>query len=148
MTMAVTVIKDYESRRKLKELHRQVLYRLCFSALVINCTKYVELCSKYSKVFNDEIPHLNKLRNQYQEEIKQRGIVAFRNDYIGHIHSKKLNRPLTDQEVQDKFLTIVGSSNVLEFLDWICPDNLSTTDRTQSLVGVIEMLRDALESKL
>ena len=146
--MAITVLKDYEERQQLNELHRQVLYRLCFSSLVVNCTKYVELCRKYSRVFNEEIPEFNKLRNKFNEAINQRGIVAFRNDYIGHIHSKKLQRPLTDEEVQQNFISILGADNTLEFFNWICPDDISNTDKTKSLVGVIELMRDALEPKL
>ena len=70
LTMAVTVLKDYEERDNLNELQRQVLHRLCFSTIFIECTKYVEFCTKYSRILNAEIPQLNILRNRYQEDIK------------------------------------------------------------------------------
>ena len=148
LTMAVTVLKDYEERGNINGLQRQVLHRLCFSTIFIECTKYVEFCTKYSRILNLEIPQLNSLRNKYQEDIKSKGIVSLRNDYIGHIHSKKLQRPLTDDEIQEQFISIIGSDSVLPFLDWICPDHLSKTDKTKSLVGTIEIIRDELEKKL
>lgn len=148
LTMAVTVIKDYEERGQLTEIQRKALYRLCFSELVIHCSKYVELCRKYGQQLNQEIPDLNSLKNNFSEEIKRKGIVSFRNDYVGHIHSKKLKRPLTDEEVQNRIIDIIGSDNPLDFLNWICPDNLSSTDMNKSLVGVISQMRDALGKKL
>ena len=148
LTMAVTLLKEYEKKQPPNELHRQVMYRLCFSAIFINCTKYVEFCTKYSKLLNTEVPEYNKLRNRFQESIKQKGIIAFRNDYIGHIHSKSLQRPLSNEEIHERFITIIGSNNALEFLNWICPDDFNNSNKTLSLVGSIKIIRDVLYKKL
>ncbi|UJF21202.1 integron-associated HEPN domain-containing protein [Shewanella sp. OMA3-2] len=148
LTMAITVLKDYEKRGILNSFQRQNLYRLCFTSLIMNCSKYEEFCNKYRKVIYQEVPHLKELSDEFKKTILAKGIKSYRNDYIGHIHSKKLQRPLTDAEVQSNFVGIIGSDNALDFFDWICPDNYIETDKTTHLVGVIETLRDDLSNKL
>ncbi len=114
----------------------------------MSCTKYVEYCDKYGKLINDEAPQLSKLQNKFKEEIKNRGIVAFRNDYIGHIHSKKLGRALSNIEAQDKLESCIGGQNSLPFLNWIYPDEVELECRENYLVGAIELLHNALQAKL
>ncbi|GAB0109510.1 hypothetical protein [Pseudoalteromonas distincta] len=145
ITMSVTVLKDYLYKSDLSKLHERALYRLCFTSIIMNCSKYVEFCDKYNKLLHTENPKLDSLRNTFKEKVKNKGIISFRNDYIGHIHSKKLQRPLDDIEIQDKFISIIDSDNVALFFDWLCPEDILNTDLTKSLVGVIQLTRDELE---
>ncbi len=41
-----------------------------------------------------------------------------------------------------------GGKYADDFLDWVCPDDIESSDKTKSLVGVIELLRDAVAAKL
>ncbi len=115
----------------------------------MSCSKYSDLCKDYGKLLKTEIPQFNKVRNSFKAQIDdQRKIKSFRNDYIGHIHSKTLGRPLTPIEIQERFKAMWDTNDIFNALDWICPDNLDSTDKTQSLAGVIGLMRDALLSKL
>ena len=147
---AVLLIK--ESRRKAiieeTEVSHKHIFRICFTSIFINVSKFVEFCRKYSKLLNDETSELTTIRNSYQECIKNKGIINFRNDYIGHIHSKSLKRPLTNLENQDVLESIIGGTDSLPFLNWIYPDDYEASDRLDSLVGIIEEHHDVLRAKL
>ncbi|GGI67179.1 hypothetical protein [Shewanella gelidii] len=147
---AVLLIK--ESRRKSiieeTEVSHKHVFRICFTSIFINTSKFVEFCRKYSKLLNEETPELTTIRNSYQESIKKKGIIKFRNDYIGHIHSKSLKRPLTNIENQVALEAIIGGADTLPFLNWIYPDDYETSDRLDSLVGIIEEHHDVLRAKL
>ncbi|MBA6290724.1 hypothetical protein H4J58_00765 [Colwellia sp. MB3u-70] len=124
------------------------IFRLCFTSVFMNCSKYVEFCDKYGKLLKDEVPELSQLQNKFKEEIKSRGIISFRNDYIGHIHSKKMGRPLSNTETQDKLESCIGGDDSLPFLNWIYPDESDLVSKDNYLVGVIELLHRALQIKL
>ncbi|QYK00034.1 hypothetical protein [Shewanella psychrotolerans] len=72
---AVLLIK--ETRRKViiekTDVSNKHIFRICFTSIFINASKYVEFCRKYSKVLNTEVPELTTVRNAYQEEIKNKG---------------------------------------------------------------------------
>lgn len=83
-----------------------------------------------------------------KENSENRAITELRNDYVGHVSSDSKNRALTNEEVQSKIFSIVGGSHADEFLDWVCPDNIEHTELQNSLVGTIQLLRDAVAAKL
>ncbi len=124
------------------------IFRICFTSLFMNCSKYVEFCDKYGQLLKNEVPELSRLQNKFKEEIKNKGIISFRNDYIGHIHSKKLGRPLSNIETQDKLESCIGGDDSLPFLNWIYPDKADSVCNHKYLVGVIELLHMALKIKL
>lgn len=151
LTMAVTVLKDYESKQFLKEpqhkTKRQCIWRLCTFSLVINCCKYVELNQKYGKDFKELIPEYNKVRGSFNEAItKNSSINKLRNHCVAHVNNKSVY--LSPLEVQKEIEGMFGGQNAEHFFDWICPDDIEKSDKTKSLVGVVEMLRDAVSSKL
>jgi hypothetical protein len=147
-----TVYLLKESRRKnIIEntlIEHKHIFRLCFTSLFMNCSKYVEFCDKYGKLLKEEVPELSRLQNKFKEEIKSKGIISFRNDYIGHIHSKKLGRPLSNIETQEKLESCIGGTDSLPFLNWICPDEPNLFSNDKYLVGVIELLHRELQIKL
>ena len=47
-----------------------------------------------------------------------------------------------------EIIEMFGGQHADDFLNWICPDDIESTNKSESLVGVIELLRDAVSSKL
>jgi hypothetical protein len=150
LTGSVLLLKETRRNNFLENtsIQHKHIFRLCLTSIFMSCTKYVEYCDKYGKLINDEAPQLSKLQNKYKEEIKNRGIVAFRNDYIGHIHSKKMGRALSNIEAQEKLESCIGGKDSLPFLNWVYPDAAKLENRENYLVGVIELLHKALQVKL
>jgi hypothetical protein len=126
---------------------RQGLFRFCLQTLILNCSKYTEFCRNYGKVVNRHARPLAPLMNKFKIEIEDKGINSFRNDYIGHIRSNKLKRPLTTEETDAEIKKIVGI-NALPFMDWICPDTPSKVDPTTYLIGVLVLMRDEIVKAL
>lgn len=147
---AVLLLKETRRNDVLgdSDVQHKHIFRLCFTSIFMNCTKYVEFCAKYGKLLKEEIPEFSKLRNKFQESIKNKGIVSFRNDYIGHIHPRGMDRPLSNIETQEKLESCIGGSDSLPFLNWIYPDDCHEQDRETYLVGVIELMHEALQKKL
>lgn len=76
-------------------------------------------CAEFYDHFSNCIPA--DCRGDFKatrNEIGRRGIVVFRNTYIGHIWDNKKNRPLTDEEAS---AAIAGIQNNDErsFLSWV-----------------------------
>ncbi|MEZ9142112.1 MULTISPECIES: hypothetical protein [unclassified Shewanella] len=124
------------------------IFRIAFTSLFMNCSKYVEFCKKYGELLNSEVSELSTLKNKFHNEILDRGIVSFRNDYIGHIHSRSLKRPLSHKETQSKLESCIGGEDSLPFLNWIYPDDVESVDKNTYLVGAIQQLHEALQKKL
>lgn len=156
-TGAVTVLRDYESKPDFghpsNSVFRQAVWRLCFSAIVLNCYKYVEASAKYNRELRECIPNLTVIRNQYLKEINENtAIIELRNGYVAHIQYGKEKRTLTNDEVQAKIVSMIGGGeDAGEFLNWICPKdfkNLDNTKKQDSLVGTIELLRDSISGRI
>lgn len=80
-------------------------------------------------------------------EIQRREIYKFRNVYVGHVFKeirsgKKITsrKPLLLEEGQSRLNKIV-TNDYLEFYDWICPQDLKSSDGS-SVVEVITRVRD------
>ncbi|WP_312842888.1 hypothetical protein [Stutzerimonas nitrititolerans] len=147
----IKVIKDYEAdpefQKKNKEIFRQCVYRLCLQALALNMAKYVEFCRKYSKIVNDNAPQHSKPMNLFQEKIKQKEVMGFRNDYVGHIQKDSEKRILTENEI-DAYISKIFGNDALIFFKWVWPEGFESKPPESSLVGIIVALRDALRAKL
>ncbi|BER96694.1 hypothetical protein VNVC001_30150 [Vibrio cholerae] len=153
LTISVNLIRECESKSYMHKpelrTRRQCIWRLCFSSIVINCCKYVELNRKYSQEFKEYTPELNKLRGQFNEKItSNKSLLLLRDDYIAHVNSKRTKNCLTPHEVQVHIVNMIGGDNATEFLDWICPEDFDSCNPNDSLVGVVLQLRDSLASKL
>jgi hypothetical protein len=153
LSISVSVLKEYENKPYMHKpelsVSRKCIWRLCVNAIVINCIKYVELNRKYGKEFKEEIPDYNGLRGKFNEEIKKNtSIGILRDDYVAHVNSLKSKNCLTHHEVQNHILSMFADKNANKFLDWVCPDKIESTNLENSLVGTIQLLRDALSKKL
>ncbi|EGQ7835228.1 hypothetical protein ACS0KD_004405 [Vibrio vulnificus] len=153
LTIAVSIIREYEEKPHMHKpelrVSRQCIWRLCLNSIVLNCCKFEELNRKYAKEMNQIIPEYNSLRGEYNEIIKNnKSIQSLRNDYVAHVNSSRTKNALTPDEVQSHIKAIVGSESANDFLDWVCPERVETTDLDKSLVGVVLQLRDSLGSKL
>ncbi|MCL1125111.1 hypothetical protein [Shewanella surugensis] len=114
-----------------------------FFSIIMNCRKYVEVCEKYGAELNKEIPDIKVLKGKYVEEINRNSAIAdLRNHYVAHVQKKSEKRALSDEDVQNYILSMVGGDNASEFINWICPDDFEKSNREDSLVGVIEIIKD------
>lgn len=151
LTIAVDVLKNFEfeweKSKKEDTVRRQLVWRLCIFSLVMNCCKYVELNKKYGKEFKNLIPEHNKVRGKFNEIITQnKSINNLRNGCVAHISDK--SKYLSNLQVQEEINKMFGGHYADDFLNWVCPDDIESSDKTKSLVGVIELLRDAVAAKL
>ncbi|GGB12486.1 hypothetical protein [Agarivorans gilvus] len=151
LATAVNVLRDYESRAWFQDpknsKKRQCLWRLCISAIVINCSKYMEVNEKYGKYFKEELHEYTELRNKFYNAVKSNtSIKKLRNYTVAHVSNK--SDYLSADEVQQEILLMFGNSNASDFLDWLCPEDIESTNKNDSLVGVLEQLRDAVSKKL
>ncbi len=153
LSIAVSVLKEYESKPEMRKpelaVRSQCIWRLCVNSIVINCCKYVELNRKFGQEFKNEIPELNKLRGQFNEKItKNKSIGILRDDYVAHVNSRSSKKCLTHAEVQNHILSMFGGTHASKFLDWVCPDHIEASNQHESLVGTIQLLKDAVVKKL
>jgi hypothetical protein len=77
-------------------------------------------------------------------EIKQKGMVEFRNKCVGHIWDTNLHRPLIHSEIMTRLNRLTGG-NLAGFLDWI--NNPMANTFPSTVVSIIETVRDALMSQ-
>lgn len=113
--------------------------RMCISHLIITVSKWNEFYERYKSIIPDNIGKKAKI---LQKDIKRRGLVSFRNIVVGHIWDKRLNRPLTPEEIDIK-LQKVFITDQKDFLDWVNnPKNQKNT-----IVDMCETLRTSLQEK-
>jgi hypothetical protein len=145
----IEVLKDYEHQPEFhkRPVFRQSVYRLCLQSIILNMAKYEEFTTKYSKVVLANAPQHHRVMNNFKEQIKKKGVITFRNDYVAHVQRSKEKRVLTDEEVDEQIHQIVGD-NAIPFFDWICPEDTEKVEPNGYLVGVIQLIRDDLSRSL
>ena len=117
--------------------------RMSLSHLILNLAKLIEFYDRFSHVLPAETrEYWRGIRN----DVRRRGVPAFRNSVIGHIWDRKKNRPLLDSEI-DANISQIAMDNPIAFVEWINGHDVVT--RAASVVGHIEktrnLLRDAHE---
>lgn len=139
---------EYDSEIDITDELKLGIYRLTFTSIFVSCSKYTEFCRKYGAIVNSHAPGVVKAMNHHKCLIESKGINGIRNDFIGHIHSKELGRPLTNAELSQRFESVLGGKNIDPFLDWIMPTKNRSDIEKDSLVGVIGEISDALRANL
>ncbi|ENO1832273.1 hypothetical protein ACA895_004310 [Vibrio vulnificus] len=120
---------------------------LLLSNAALSCNKFIEFNAKYGQIMHQLVPELNPVRKRLVTEINSRGIPAFRNDLVGHIHSQSLQRPLTILEYQERFDRLTGGlTKLITFLEWLRPIDPEKIDTHYSVCGEIKKLQEALDS--
>src|SRR5262245_32312936 len=83
-------------RRHAKSL--KVIYRISLSYLFLTLDKWSQFYDRFSAIIpSDCKAECKRLHN----EIRRRRIRRFRNVFVGHIWDKKIDRALTEREVQE-----------------------------------------------
>jgi hypothetical protein len=94
---------------------RQILRRMCLSHLVLTLSKLEDLYDEYKAVFPKDV---RDGALDLKKELVRRGVRNFRNSVVGHFRDKKLKRPLTGEEIEDRIALIIGES-LESFQAWI-----------------------------
>ena len=112
--------------------------RMCYSHLFVTLSKFVEFYKRYKAMIPDDCRQPWKAA---QQQLVDRGVVDFRNKYVGHIWDRDTGRPLTVAEVTSRLEGIVGGDEV-EFLHWINhgPDNVFP----RTVISIAEHTRDRI----
>ncbi len=109
--------------------------KICLSHLVLGLCKFVEFYERFHKIIPSE--HRKTCKGLVRE-IKQKGVIAFRNKCVGHIWDNDLDRPLIHSEIMARINLLMGN-NISEFLDWI---NNPKGNTLHTVVGIVETVRD------
>lgn len=112
--------------------------KICLSHLVLGLCKFVEFYERFRTVIPSEHRDVCKA---LVSEIKQKGVVEFRNKCVGHIWDKSLDRPLIHSEIMTRLLKLTGG-NMSVFLDWV--NNPKGNTFPSTVVSIIETVRDTL----
>jgi hypothetical protein len=126
---------------RVSELLLVNVQKICLSHVVLGLCKFVEFYERFRKVIPFEHREICKA---LVSEIKQKGVVEFRNKCVGHIWDTNLNRPLIHSEIMTRINRFTGD-NLSGFLDWINNPNANIFPST--VVSIIETVRDALMSQ-
>jgi hypothetical protein len=114
--------------------------KICLSHLVLGLCKFVEFYDRFRNVIPSE--HRDVCKGLVRE-IKQKGVVEFRNKCVGHIWDTNLQRSLIHSEIMIRLNRFTGG-NLSGFLDWINKPKANTFPST--VVSIIETVRDTLMS--
>lgn len=114
--------------------------RMCISHLIITISKWNEFYDKYKSIIPKDV--IDKAKN-LKKDINKRKLINFRNTVAGHIWDKKLNRPLTPNEIDNR-LQQVFITNQKDFINWI---NDHKNNKNVSIVSVCELLRKKIQEE-
>ncbi|AUW07575.1 hypothetical protein [Vibrio campbellii] len=121
--------------------------RMCLSHIIIALCKFDEIFVEYSEEFKAMPKPLYEDLKRIKKEIERRNIYKFRSIYVGHAFKedrkgKKVlsKKPLSLNEGNERLNKIVAN-DYLDFYDWICPQNIASSDGT-SVVEIITGARD------
>ncbi len=116
-----------------------IIRRMSLSHVFLALSKFHE----WYRRFKSEIPEDCKdACKELYRNIGDKGIVKFRNNRIGHIWDKKLDRPLTFNEV-DEIINKIVSHDEGAFLLWV--NNPKKNDFPKTVVSVIERTHDQIK---
>lgn len=115
--------------------------RMCLAHLFLTLDKWAEFYDRFHHVVPADCRSACK---QLVKEVARRKIRRFRNTFVGHIWSKKLNRPLTQDEIEATVLEIVEDDQDA-FVRW-CNSHESNVYPT-TVVSIVERTRDRIREE-
>ena len=141
---SVNLFRVFETQFKaglVPEMLMVNVHKICLSHLVLGLCKFVEFYSRFHKVIPSE--HREACKGLVRE-IKQKGVVEFRNKCVGHIWDKELDRPWIHSEIMTRLNRLTGA-NLSGFLDWI--NNPNANNFPYTVVSIVETVKDTLISQ-
>jgi hypothetical protein len=112
--------------------------RMCLFHLILTLDKWSEFYGRFHHIVPADCRDACK---QLVKEVARRKIKRFRNTFVGHIWSKKLRRPLTQDEIEAAVLTIVDGDPDA-FVRW-CSNHEANVYPT-TVVSIVERTRDRI----
>jgi hypothetical protein len=112
--------------------------KICLSHLLLSLAKFVEFYDRYHKIIPSQHRDVAK---GLARSIKQKGIVYFRNNCVGHIWDKDQGRPLVHSEILNRLRQMTGG-DFDAFLKWINDPTGNIFPTT--VVSIVETIRDDL----
>jgi len=137
--VAVTRVPEaVERSRILDERALRVTNRMCFSHLIITLAKWAELYDHYASLIPEDcLPACKGLKR----EIDRRKIRGFRNKCVGHIWDNKVNRPLTEDEL-DSYINAIVDGDPFAFVQWL--NNPNANEFPNTVISIVETTRDRI----
>ena len=130
-----------EFKAKFSDQALRIFNKMADSFLFVTLAKWMEFYKRYHLLIpEDAKPICKRLRN----ELARRGVKEFRDGVVGHIWSKKHNRPILPREI-DELNRKITQGNPRAFLKWINDPSNNRLDTT--IVGAIEGVQDAIKEK-
>ena len=114
------------------------MIRMCHFHFLLALHKFAEFYDHYHLFITDDCKQQFKAAVR---EINQKGIVEFRNKYIGHILQKKTGRPLDVMEMETYLQRIYGNHDDEVFVSWI-NDHKNAFPAT--VVSIVQHTRDRI----
>jgi hypothetical protein len=115
--------------------------KICVSHLVLALYKFVEFHRRFHALIPSE--HRQSCKALVRN-IRQKGVVEFRNKCVGHIWDKDRNRPLINSEIMTR-LDLLTNGDMRCFLNWI--NSLVSNEYPSTVISIVETLRDSLMSQ-
>ncbi len=119
-----------------------LINRFIYSSLTITLNKVMELYEKYQSYIPDKAR--KKKKNAYNIFLNV-GVKTYRNNYCGHIQDAKSKKPISDEEVDQHLLNIVGNRSLGEIGQWIWDTTVDEHDVSTCLSGLLEYVATETE---
>jgi hypothetical protein len=111
-----------------------IVNRMCPTHLFLTCCKWLEFHRAYSSIIPRDCAASCR---ELTRRIRSTGVVTFRNQHLGHIHTRA-GRPLTDDETIEVVERIVSGDDEA-FADWC-----AASGSTDSFVSIVQHVRDRI----
>jgi hypothetical protein len=114
-TRSLEIFNKILPHRELGGAAEQGMIRMCHFHFLLSLCKFVEFYDHYHSIIPEDC------KQQFKgavREINKKGIIEFRNKYIGHILEKRTGRPLDLINIETYLHRIYGNDDEV-FIAWI-----------------------------
>lgn len=141
---SVMLFREWDAQFKAGRVRQETMVtvqKICLFHLVIGLSKFDEFYRRFRQVI--PLEHRDVCKGLVHD-LKQKGVIDFRNKCVAHIWDDDHQRPLVHSEIIARFDRITGG-NISSFLDWINDPRGNTYPST--VVSIVETVRDALMAR-